>query len=449
MHRNEKNKQWSCMIPARYLFGGLIILCSLGLAMAGTTWQEKQKLIAPDGAVNDRLASSVSMSGDYAILGAPFDNDKGDKSGSAYIFKRDGDTWSQQAKILAADGEIHDQFGTSVSICGDLVIVGAFHDSNMTGSAYIFKRDGTKWIQQAKLTASDKAADDWFGYSVSISGDYAILTAPFDDDKGISSGSAYIFKRDGEKWSQQAKLVPSDGAAYDNFGYSTISICGDLAIVGVPYDDDKGEESGSAYIFKRDGEKWSQQAKLLAADGTAGNRFGWSVSIGKNLAFAGVPYDEDRGYRSGSAYVFKWDGKKWSQQQKIIPVDTDTGDYLGNHVSVSGDLAIIGAPHLYPAGGAYIFKSDGKNWSQQAKLIPSDGAPTDLFGWSAAIDSDAVIVGSLADDDNGNDSGSAYIYKCEQTPEEQSPKEQKPKEQETKEQASKEQVPAQEKQAPK
>ncbi len=417
MHRSKKNKSARNIMDKKWFGGVVFILCCFllaCLARADTTWQEKQKLLPSDGAANDRFGSTVSMSGDYAIFGVPFDNDKGSKSGSAYIFKRDGDTWKQQAKLLAADGEIYDQFGTSVSICGDFAIVGAFHDSNITGSAYIFKRDGTKWGQQAKLTASDGTADDWFGYTVSISGDYAIMTAPYDDDKGISSGSAYIFKRNGDIWSQQAKLLATEGTEYDQLGYSSVSICGDLAIVGAPYDDKKGNESGSAYIFKHDGKKWAQQTKLLASDGTAGNRFGWSVSIGKDSAIVGANYDDDKGHRSGSAYVFKRDGKSWSQQKKIIPTDVDTGDYFGHSVSVSGDLAIIGAPHLFPAGGAYIFRWDGKNWNQQAKLIPSDGAPTDLFGWSAAIGSDLAIVGSFADDDNGTDSGSAYIYKCEQ-----------------------------------
>ncbi len=435
MHRNEKNKSARNIVDKKWFCAAwptpestVFILCCLllaCLAKADTTWQEKQKLIASDGATDDRFGFSVSMSGDYAIFGAPFDNDKGNKSGSAYIFNRDGETWSQQAKILAADGEIYDQFGTSVSISGDYAIVGAFHDSNIAGSAYIFKRDGEKWTQQAKLTASDGAAEDWFGYSVSIDGDYALMTAPYDDDKGISSGSAYIFKRKGDTWSQQAKLLATDGKKYDQLGYSSVSICGDLAIVGAPYDDKKGDESGSAYIFKRDGKKWTQQAKLLASDGTTRNRFGWSVSIGKDLAIVGANYDDDRGYRSGSAYVFKRNGKKWSQQKKIIPAKTDAGDYLGHFVSVSGDLAIVGAPHLFPAGGAYIFKWDGKNLNQQAKLIPSDGAATDLFGWSAAIGGDRAFVGSFADDDNGNDSGSAYIYKCEQA--EQTPAKNKDK----------------------
>jgi hypothetical protein len=156
------------------------------------------------------------------------------------------------------------------------------------------------WLQRQKLLAGDGAASDYFGYSVSISGDFAIAGAYADDDNGSASGSAYIFEWDGANWSQQAKLLASDGAASDYFGYS-VSISGDFAIAGAYGDDDKGSNSGSAYIFKRDGETWSQQQKLLASDGAAGDYFGYSVSISGNKAIAGAYNDVSA---AGSAYIF-------------------------------------------------------------------------------------------------------------------------------------------------
>ncbi len=153
-------------------------------------------MLASDGDAGDRFGYSVSISGDYAIVGAYLDNDNGSFSGSAYIFHRDGTSWSQQAKLTASDGVTNDVFGFSVSVNGDYAIVGAFIDDDNgsnSGSAYIFKRDGTNWHEQFKLTASDAAASDHFGTSVSISGDYAIVGANWDDDNGTNSGSAYIF----------------------------------------------------------------------------------------------------------------------------------------------------------------------------------------------------------------------------------------------------------------
>ncbi|MBA7679911.1 hypothetical protein ES703_88217 [subsurface metagenome] len=169
-----------------------------------------------------------------------------------------------------------------------------------SGSAYIFKRDGTSWSEQAKLTASDGAAYDRFGSSVSVSGDYAIVGALLDDDNGTSSGSAYIFRRYGTSWSEQAKLTASDGAASDRFG-SSVSVSGDYTIAGA-YGDDSS--SGSAYIFERSGTSWSEQAKLLASDGAASDYFGWSVSISGVYAIVGAYLDDDSGGGSGSAYMF-------------------------------------------------------------------------------------------------------------------------------------------------
>ena len=396
----------------------LILWCLLlaDQAQGGTTWLEKQKLLASDGAAVDFFSISISISGDLAIVGAAYDDDKGSDSGSAYIFKRDGTSWSQQQKLTASDGAAADQFGCSVFISGDYAIIGACGDDDKgidSGSAYIFRWGGTAWVQQQKLTASDGAAVDYFGYSVSISGDYAIVGAVYDNDKGSSSGSAYIFKQDGTSWSQQQKLTASDGAASDLFGYS-VSISGDYAIVGVISDDDKGSESGSAYIFKWDGTSWNQQQKLLASDGAAVDYFGISVSISGDYAIVGAIYDDDKGSDSGSAYIFKWNGTSWSQQQKLTASDGAAADQFGRSVSISGDYTIVGAKYDddkgSASGSAYIFKWDSTGWVQQQKLTASDGTAGNNFGYSVSISGDYAIVGAVWDDDKGSGSGSAYIF---------------------------------------
>jgi hypothetical protein len=336
----------------------------------GAAWLLKQKLLASDGAAGDLFGYSVSISGDYAIIGASADDDRGSDSGSAYIFKRTLKyippggfvwVWEEQAKLLASDGAANDLFGYSVSISGDYVIVGAPYDNDKgfdSGSAYIFKRDGTIWTQQQNLTASDGAALDYFGCSVSISGDYTIVGAHQDDDKGTDSGSAYIFKRDGESWVQQPKLLAVDGAAEDYFGRS-VSISGDYAIVGAYGNDDRGSESGSAYIVKRVGIAWLLQPRLLTADGDDGNYFGHSVSISGDYAIVGAYGDDDRGSDSGSAYIFKRDGLEWLQQPKLLAADGTADDFFGYSVSISSDYAIVGAfaddDKGDASGSAYVF----------------------------------------------------------------------------------------------
>jgi len=154
-------------------------------------------LLALDGSANDYFGVYVSISGDYAIVGAYYDDDKGNESGSAYIFKRNGENWTEQDKITPADGEANDRFGGSVSISGDYAIVGAIGDNDngpISGSAYIFKREGTNWIQKEKLMASDGSANDYFGGTVSMRGNHAIVASYADDDNGTDSGSAYVFE---------------------------------------------------------------------------------------------------------------------------------------------------------------------------------------------------------------------------------------------------------------
>jgi hypothetical protein len=407
----RNGKKWFGVIAAV-----AVCLAVSAPARAGIAWHEKQKLLASDGAAGDKFSYSVSISGDSAIVGAHIDNDNGDWSGSAYIFKFDGTNWIQQAKLLASDGAADDYFGYSVSISGDLAIVSAPGNDDKgsgSGSVYIFKRNGTSWIQQAKLTASDGAPYEWFGWSVSISGDTAIVGAHYDDDSGSNSGSAYIFKWDGTNWIQQAKLLASDGAANDWFGWS-VSISGNLAIAGAYGDDDNGIESGSAYIFKWDGANWIEQAKLLTSDGTAGDEFGYSVSISSNVAIAGAHLDDDNGTDCGSAYIFKWNGTSWVEQAKLLASDGAADDCFGCSVSVSGDAAIVGAHYDddngSDSGSVYIFKFDGTNWLEQVKRIASDGAADDDFGNSVSISGYVAIVGAHLDDDNGTDSGSAYIF---------------------------------------
>ena len=396
---------------------------------------ERKKLLAGDGAAYDKFGYSVSISGDTAIVGAWGNDDNGDNSGSAYIFSRDhggADNWGQVKKLLAGDGAAWDYFGNSVSISGDTAIVGArFDDDNgvPSGSAYIFSRDqggADNWGEVQKLIASDRWYHDYFGYSVSISGDTAIVGAWGNDDNGDNSGSAYIFSRDqggADNWGELKKLTASDAAANDQFGRS-VSISGDTAIVGAPWDDDNGTESGSAYIFSRDqggADNWGEVKKLIAGDGADGDCFGESVSISGDTAIVGAYMDDDNGTESGSAYIFSRDhggADNWGQVKKLIAGDGAAYDYFGYSVSISGDTAIVGAygddDNGSGSGSAYIFSRDhggADNWGQVKKLIAGDGAAGDLFGYSVSISGDTAIVGAYLDDDNGDLSGSAYMYR--------------------------------------
>ena len=369
---------------------------------------QQAKLTAADATATDLFGRSVSISGNTAVIGAIQDDDAGTNSGSAYIFVFAGGVWTQQAKLTATDGSFADLFGYSVSISGDTAVIGA-----RGGSAYVFVRSAGIWTQQAELTAADGANGDLFGSSVSISGDTAIVGAKADDDAGLDSGSAYVFVRTGGVWTQQAKLTAADSAAGDQFGHSA-SISGDTAAIGSTEDSFTGSAPRSAYIFVRTGTVWTQQAKLTAANASIFGSFSNSVSISGDTTVIGSSGDNDAGSMSGSASVFVRTGAVWTQQAKLTAADATAGDLFGFSVSISGDTAIIGAFGDDDAGNlsgsAYVFVRTGGGWTQRAKLSAADATDSDLFGWSVSISGDTAVIGAWQDDDAGDRSGSAYIF---------------------------------------
>ncbi|MEO0508580.1 MAG: FG-GAP repeat protein [Verrucomicrobiota bacterium] len=382
----------------------------------GVNWSEQQKLTADDGAEDDRFGWSVSVSEEIALVGAPRDDDLGTSTGSAYVFVRSGTNWSEEQKLIADDTSAGDRFGSSVSVSGDTAMIGAPRDDdghNNAGSAYILIRDGTSWSQDEKFISGDNAEDDQFGFSVSLDGDTALIGVPGDNEAGSDSGCAYVFERTGNEWNQQAKLIASDGAAGDRFGVS-VSVSGNIALVGAHLDDDGKDNSGSAYAFARIGTVWTQEQKLTANDAEEEALFGFSVSVSGATALIAAPKDENHGSRSGSAYVFLRDGTSWSAQQKLIADDGDQGDDFGFSVSIDNDTALIGAPGDNDSdsgsGSAYVFVRDGASWSQKKKLLANDGESGDGFGRSVSICENTALVGASAGNGIENNTGSAYVF---------------------------------------
>jgi len=372
------------------------------------------KLVADDGDSGDLFGRTVSISGKYAIAGALHGNGG---RGSAYVFERSATDWIQQARLTASSPAVGDQFGCSVSISGDNAIVGADRNNYnglWSGAAYIFERTGAEWTQQDMLVPSDGRIGDRFGSAVSIDGSYAIVGSYWDDDNGNNSGSAYIFRRDADGWVQEAKLTASDGAKDDWFGYA-VSISGKYAVAGAVLDDDNGANRGSVYVFRRSGSSWTQEAKLVAGEGNAHDEFGGSVCIEGNYAIVGATRDDGLGENAGAAYIFVRTGNDWMQQARLVALDGADGENFGNSVSIDGNYAVIAAnldaDMGQDSGSAYIFRREGQNWAQQAKLTAPDGDQNDYFGQGVSIDGSYVVIGAPYDDDNGENSGSAYIFR--------------------------------------
>jgi hypothetical protein len=386
---------------------------------------EEGKLVASDGAASDLFGGSVAVWGDTAVVGAEDDDlSVGNNAGSAYVFVRNGSTWSQQQKLTAGDAESSALFGVSVAIEGDTIVVGARNDNHAGGSdagaAYVFVRSGTTWTQEQKLTASDAAAGDLFGCSVAISGETALIGARLDNNAGgANAGSAYVFVRSGTTWSEEQKLTASDADISDVFGWS-VDLSDDTALVGA-YGDDiaSGVNAGAAYVFVRGGSLWSEQAKLVAGDPMPNDNFGWSVAVSGDTALVGAEADDHPValMGAGSAYVFVRNASTWSQQQKLVSADPGAGDSLGYSVALEGDVAVVGTPFDDHAGGgtagsALVFVRGGTIWCQQAVLTASDASSNDQFGWSVALSGDTAVAGANEDDPAGfTDAGSAYAFR--------------------------------------
>ena len=341
------------LIPtgARKLVRALVLLslAAAPAAAASPIWTQQQELTAFDGAAGDYFGGCISVSGDTAVIGAP---GKNGFQGAAYVFVQSGGVWSLQQELTASDGAPNDQFGAIPSVSGDTALIAAMGKNGGQGAAYVFVRSGGVWKQQQELTASDGAAGDNFGYFVSLSGNTAVIAAP---GKNAFQGAAYVFVESGGVWSLQQELTASDSATGDFLGYS-VSVSGDTALVGAM---NKNSAQGAACVFMRSGTVWSQQQELTASDGSASNQFGYFVSLSGGMSLIGaLGKTVNSNAHQGVAYVFAQGGGLWSQQQELTASDGVAGDYFGGFASVSGNTAVIGAnTRNNDQGVAYVFTS--------------------------------------------------------------------------------------------
>ncbi len=392
------------------------------------------RLLASDGAATDRLGSSIAVSGDMMVVGAPYADVAGKAdAGAVYVFTRQGSTWGNEVRLVADDGGAGDRFGDSVAIDGGTVIVGAPYADVAgkadAGAAYAFARPLADWIQQGKLVAPDSVASDWLGDSVAISGDTAILSAPGVDVPGKSGvGAAYPFVRSGTSWAAQGpRLIDPTGLELDFLG-SSVAISGDTAIVGARWADLPGKaNAGAALVYLRSGTTWTQQQKLISTDEAAGDSLGASVAISGNTAVIGACYASLPGKASaGAAYVFTRSDTSWSQQAKLISTDGAAGDWFGSSLVISGGTVLIGAPYAdvpgkANGGAAYTFTGLGASWTQQVKCYGSSGVAEDNLGSAVGLTGGTIIAGApYADVPGKADVGSVRVFAPYTTPEDTS-----------------------------
>ncbi len=392
-----------------------------GFVLAARGQIQVAKLTGSDSGPWDLFGDKVSVSGDTAAVGAPWHMNS---RGAVYVFRRDvggADHWGQVCKLLAPDGLPVDNLGRAVCLDGDTLIAGAYgHPGGSdTGAAYVFRRssgDPNQWNFVKKLTASDGAPDDLFGFAVALGGDTALVGAYTKNVVGIRSGATYVFERNfggPDQWGQVKELQPEDAAAYVYFGVA-IGLSGDTAIIGAYWQTDL---PGRAYIFERDAggpDNWGQTAEFFAHGLES---FGYAVSIGTDTALVGAYANGDGGPGSGRAYVFQRDQGgpgAWGEAASLAAQDAGPYKNLGWSVAMGGSTALVGAPGRSVArGGAYVFRPAARSrdtWEQVSLLLAADGAPSDLFGYSVSLSGNIAVVGAQQDDDHGDGSGSAYVF---------------------------------------
>ena len=370
----------------------------------GTFWKQSAQIAASNGKRDDKFGASVDIGEDYLIVGAPSHSAGGSNSGVSYIFALHEDGWTQRGILVDDDTAIDDRFGGAVSISGNTAIVGAQENDDAgsnAGAVYVFERHGTHWALQAKLLSGNPTSGELFGCAVSISGDTALIGACGNDDNGPSAGAAYVFMRRGIDWIQTAKLIANDTRMFDHFGAS-VAIEGTTAVIGAFGGDNAGKDSGAAYIFTRNGNSWAQQAKLTSDDAITEDLFGFSVSISGDTAIVGAHQNDAAGPNSGAAYVFSRNGVRWTQQIKLHPKDAGIGDEFGYAVAIHDNLLVVGArkdDHAeIDAGSAYIFIRSDAGWKQDEKIVADDAGLADEFGAAVAINGNRVLVGAWKDD---------------------------------------------------
>ncbi|MFQ5568347.1 MAG: T9SS type A sorting domain-containing protein [Rhodothermales bacterium] len=377
---------------------GVILALAL---LSSTRWayaQTEAKLIPASLSGINGFGNTIAVSNDVAVVGAMLSDNQ---QGAAFVFRWDGNAWQEETRLVPGVVVDKGRFGEAVAVEGDVALVGASASANaaLAGSAYVYRWNGAVWQEEARLMPDDSTENDNFGDSVSLLGDVALVGAILKDEKG----AAYIFRRNGDTWQEEAKLTAGDGQAGDLFGIR-VQLQGEEAYIGALSNDDG---RGAVYVFRKDGDTWQQTAKLTAGDGVPDDLFGIVSVRGDVMAVGALGVGGDQ----GAVYVFRRNGDTWQEEAKLIASDGAAGEWFGRAVSAGGNLLLIGARFDNGRqGAAYIFKLIGGIWLEKFKLTASDGVVGDWYGTSVVLDGDRAFVGSF------KESGVVYAYTALPTP---------------------------------
>ncbi|MCB8942290.1 MAG: FG-GAP repeat protein [Ardenticatenaceae bacterium] len=377
---------------------------------------------------SELYGNSVAIDGDVAVIGVANGTVAFDQArGKVYVYRRINGFWQQETILIASDGESLNYFGRSVAIENNTILVGApeadiVFSTDKRGAVYVFTHNGVSWSQQQKLIASDGTADDFFGNAVAISGNTALIGS-YRHSYPQKQGAAYIFVHNGSSWAETQILTASDGAQNASFGWA-LALAGDTAVITAP---DKNEDGvarhGAAYLFNRVNDSWTETDKLLPDDGGLNFTFGSSVAIHQDLMAIGSGGVTVNGnVEQGAVYIFAHADNSWSQQTRLVADDGLPNSLFGNSVALTDQTVVIGAirtPHngLSSAGAAYVFIHTDDGWQQQNRLFPMGVQGTGQLGAAVAVDGDTALVGAPSSNFGGTDNrGVAFFFQRSDVP---------------------------------
>ena len=367
------------------------------------------KFFSNDIAASDVFGNQIAMEGSTAVVTASRGNGQ---RGAAYVFAQQGGGWVQRQRLVVPDTAVGDQYGSAVDLDGDTVIIGALRHGEVgpsAGSAYVWVRDGATWTLEQELLPRDVDTGPNFGVDVAVSGDTAVVGAYKDDELGLDAGAAYVFTRTLGVWTLQRKLTASDGFTDHQFGFA-VDIEGDTVVVGAPRDLGLQLRSG-AYVFTRTGDVWSERTTLQGAAQVVGTGFGGAIALDNGTLAVSGTTDDQVGTNAGAVWVFTGAGASWTEQANLTPSDELEFGYFGT-LGLEGDRLIVGARATSTgrAGAAYLFDRTNDVWSESTIYTPSDGFARQLFGSAVAVSGDALLIGASNDDEKGSGAGAVYSF---------------------------------------
>jgi hypothetical protein len=393
------------------LYAGLLLL-------APNSFAKQDIVLAKDGKAEDYFGYSAAIDGNTILVGAyKVDINEAEDAGAAYVYVLNDDRWKQQAKLVAKPFFAKDTLGGNVALKGDIAMLGAMRRGDKgkdSGAVVFFERHLNKWEQRQIITGPDTQAGDAFGQTIALTDSHLVIGAPRNDALGHDSGAAYIYKRKGNTWHYHTKITARDGVAGDLFGIS-VAIDDNTILVGADLHDEKAENAGAVYVYVQKDNQWSQEAKLIASDGAKTDIFGVRVAISGNTALVSARRDDidGIGVDAGSAYIFEREGHTWKEKIKLVSPDGNADDRFGRGIALSKGTAIISAMNHdangVDTGALYVYRKEALDWKYTSKITAEVSSPNERFGWNVGVSNDIAVIATPNHNGKGDNSGAVYI----------------------------------------